>query len=240
MARAQGSEHKLRRRGTCARKLALAGTMANRLASATSVPGRAAAHPDGLADVLDELSHNVNRDSALGGVKLGYLLSAVGWRSYGPLLLLIGLVAISPLTIMPFMTTVVASITLLIAAQMVLGFRRPWLPKRVLDIRVPRKGFFSFLDRARPVAKRAEGELLRERWTFMTAAPFVNLVALCVCAAALVTFPLSLIPFAPLAPGLAIVLFGVGQTARDGLWLSLGILLTAGAFWLALPILPWL
>jgi hypothetical protein len=207
---------------------------------ASETTDRTAAHPDGLGDVLDELSHNVNRDSELNGVKLGFLLSAVGWRSYGPLLLLVGLIAISPLTIMPFMTTIVAAITLLIAAQMVLGFKRPWLPKRVLDIRVPRQGFFHFLDRARPMAKRAERGLLRERWTFMTAAPFVNLVALCVCAAALVTFPLSLVPFAPLAPGLAIVLFGLGQTARDGLWLGFGILLTAGAFWLALPMTPWL
>ena len=64
---------------------------------------------------------------------------------------------------------------------------------------------------------------------------FVNLVALCVCAAALITFPLSLIPFAPMAPGIAIVLFGLGMTARDGLWLSAGILLTVGAFWFAVP-----
>jgi hypothetical protein len=212
--------------------------MANVFALMTSVSERTAAHPDGLADVLDELSHNVNRESALESVKLGYLLSAVGRRSYGPLLLLVGLIAISPLTIVPLMTTIIAAITLLIAAQMALGFKRPLLPKRVLDLRVPRQGFFQFLDRAKPVAERAENGLLRERWTFMTAAPSVNLVALCVCAAALVTFPLSLIPFAPLAPGIAIVLFGVGMTARDGLWLVLGILLTAGALWLALPLLP--
>jgi hypothetical protein len=46
-----------------------------------------------------------------------------------------------------------------------------------------------------------------------------------------------LIPFAPLAPGLAIVLFGLGMTARDGLWLSVGILFTIGAFWLAAPLI---
>jgi hypothetical protein len=79
--------------------------------------------------------------------------------------------------------------------------------------------------------------VLRERWTFMTVPLFVNAVALCVCAAALITFPLSLIPFAPLAPGLAIVMFGLGMTARDGVWLAIGIALTAGALWLAVPII---
>ncbi|MEQ1492822.1 MAG: exopolysaccharide biosynthesis protein [Terricaulis sp.] len=211
--------------------------MASAFASITSPPKRNAAHPDGLADVLDELSCNVNRDSGLNGIRLGVLLSAVGRRSYGPLLLLTGLIAISPLTVLPFTTSIVAAITLLIASQMAVGLKRPWLPKRVLDIRVPRKAFFAFLDRARPVVERLEGAALRQRWSFMTVPIFVNLVALCVCAAALITFPLSLIPFAPFAPGLAIVLFGLGMTARDGVWLAIGIALTAAALWLAVPLI---
>jgi hypothetical protein len=216
---------------------ALADHMVNVFASMTSVSHRSAAHPDGLADVLDELSHNVNRESDLKGIRLGVLLSAVGRRSYGPLLLLLGLIAISPLTALPFTTTIVAAITLLIAGQMAFGLKRPWLPKFVLNIRVPRKAFFRFLDRARPQVDRLDGVVLRERWTFMTVPLFVNAVALCVCAAALITFPLSIIPLAPLAPGVAIVLFGLGMTARDGVWLSIGILFTLGAFWLAAPLI---
>lgn len=211
--------------------------MSSMLASLTSVPTRNAAHPDGLADVLDELANNINRDSDLGGIRIGVLLNAVGRRSYGPLLLLCGLIAVSPLTALPFTTSIVAAITLLIAGQMALGLKRPWLPKAVLDIRVPRKAFFAFLDSARPAADRLDGVVLRERWTFMTVPLFVNAVALCVCAAALITFPLSLIPFAPFAPGLAIVMFGLGMTARDGVWLAIGIALTAGALWLAIPLI---
>lgn len=198
---------------------------------------RAAAHPGGLSDVLDELTHNLNRDSEVEGVRLGLLLSAVGRRSYGPLLLVLGLFAISPATIVPGMTSITALVTLLIAAQMALGLKRPWLPKQVLDIRVPRQSLFAFLDRARPVVGRLEGVWLRQRLTFMTVPLFVNLVALCVIAAALITLPLSLIPFAPLAPGFAIVLFGLGMTARDGVWLSIGIALTAGALFVALPLM---
>lgn len=90
--------------------------MASMFASLTSVPERNAAHPDGLADVLDELSYNLNRESELSGIRLGVLLGAVGRRSYGPLFLLLGLIAISPLTVLPFTTTIVAAITLLIAS----------------------------------------------------------------------------------------------------------------------------
>jgi len=39
----------------------------------------------------------------------------------------------------------------------------------------------------------------------------------------------------PLIPGIAIVAFGLGMTARDGVWLTLGVLVVSGAFWLAIP-----
>jgi len=209
--------------------------MVSMLASLTSVPERNPADPEGLAAVLDGLSDNINRDSDLNGIRLGVLLNAVGRRSYGPILLLLGLIAISPLTALPFTTSIVAAITLLIAGQMALGLQRPWLPRMLLNIRLPRKMFLQFLDHARARVDRIDGVVLHHRWTFMTVPLFVNLVALCVCAAALITFPLSLIPFAPMAPAIAIVLFGLGMTARDGLWLSAGIVLTVGALWLSLP-----
>ena len=37
--------------------------------------------------------------------------------------------------------------------------------------------------------------------------------------------------------GLVIKLFGLGMTARDGVWLSAGILFTLGAIWLASPLI---
>jgi len=206
-------------------------------ASSAYAPVRHAAHPGGLSDMFDELAYNVNRDSAQEGVKLGVLMSAVGRRSYGPLLLVIGLFSISPATVLPGMTSVAAFMTLLVAGQMALGLQRPWLPKRILEIRVPRRMLFQFIDSARPKVEAIDGVWLRQRWSFLTVPLFVNLVALCVMAAALITFPLSFIPFAPIAPGLAVVLFGLGMTARDGLWLAVGVSMTATIVLLALPVL---
>lgn len=198
---------------------------------------RNADQPDGLADVFDELDNSVNRDSEQNTVRLGVLLSAVGRRSYGPLLLIIGLFSISPATIVPGMTMAAAAITLLVALQMALGMQRPWLPRAALAIKIPRRPLFAFIDKARPRVERMDGVFLKERLSFMSAAPFAILIALCVAAAALVTFPLSFIPFAPVAPGLAVVLFGLGITARDGLWLGLGMALTGGSFSLAFPLI---
>lgn len=212
--------------------------MTNVLAPALLPGDRRSRGPGGgVSEVLDELTLNLRRENGLAAVRLGVLISAVGRRSYGPIFLLLGLFAISPATIVPGMTSLTALVVLLVAAQMAVGAKQPWLPKRVLDIRVPRRVLFVFLDRARPVIDRMEGDLIRPRATFLTVPLFVNAVGLCIVAAALITFPLSLVPLAPLAPGVAIVFFGLGMTARDGVWLAAGVALTLGAFALAAPLI---
>ena len=63
-------------------------------------------------------------------VTVGDLLNAVGRRSYGPVILLLGFIAISPLTIIPGANVLVALVTLIFAVQMVIGRQYPWVPKR--------------------------------------------------------------------------------------------------------------
>ncbi|MEQ1619077.1 MAG: exopolysaccharide biosynthesis protein [Terricaulis sp.] len=192
--------------------------------------------PDTLSEVLDEVQAQIGDD----GVKpkdmsLGELLDAVGRQSFGPLLLIIGLFAISPATIMPGMTWLAAALTLLIAGQMALGFKHVWLPGWVQSVKAPRALVRLGVREARDWSGRIDG-LLRPRLGFLSRPPFVNVIALFCIAAALITFPLGLIPFAPLAPGLAVVFFGLGMTARDGLWLALGAAALGGAVWLAAPL----
>jgi len=197
---------------------------------------RKQARAGALHEVLEEL---IEAASAPGDEKVcvGALVRAVGRRAYGPLLLVIGLFAISPATIVPLMTSFTAMVILALALQMAIGLRRPWLPKSILEIEAPRQAMLDFFEQARPTVEKLDGVWLRPRLTILTKPPFVTLVALCVAAAALITLPLSLIPFAPLAPGFAIVLFGLGMTARDGLWLGLGAAAMGGSIWLAAPLI---
>lgn len=191
---------------------------------------------DTLSEVLDEISSTVDEENAPPRMTLGELLGAVGRRSYGPLLLVIGLFAISPATIMPGMTWLTAALTLLIAGQMALGREHPWLPRWALNANAPRSMVRLSVRKARGWSGRIDG-LLRARLTFLARPPFVNVIALMCVLAALITFPLGLIPFAPLAPGLAIVFFGLGMVAHDGLWLALGAGAVGAAFWLATPLI---
>jgi hypothetical protein len=191
--------------------------------------------PDTLSEVLDEVQTQIGEEGAKPkDMSLGELLDAVGRQSFGPLLLIIGLFAISPATIMPGMTWLAAALTLLIAGQMALGFKHVWLPGWVQSVKAPRALVRLGVREARDWSGRIDG-LLRPRLQVLSRPPFVNLIALFCIAAALITFPLGLIPFAPLAPGLAVVFFGLGMTARDGLWLLLGAVALGGAVWLAAP-----
>lgn len=192
--------------------------------------------PANLEDVLNEIAAKCDEDATPDSLTLGELLESVGRRSYGPLLLVIGLFAISPATIVPGMTWLAAALTLVVAGQMALGSPRIWLPKTALETELPRSVVHDGIEKSRGVAKAID-RLLKPRLTLLSKPPFVNLVALMVIAAALITFPLSFVPIAPLAPGLAVVFFGLGMVARDGLWLGLGTVAMVGAIWLSIPLI---
>ncbi|MCI4643904.1 MAG: exopolysaccharide biosynthesis protein [Hyphomonadaceae bacterium] len=144
------------------------------------------------------------------------LLDAVGRRSYGPVLLLLGFVSISPLTIVPGANTVTSLLILVISAQIPFGRKYPWVPKRALEFEFKRDHLLKAVEMSRGYVQRVDA-LLRPRLTFLTEAPFAQLVALICVAAALVCFPLSFVPFGPVLPGIAVMLFGLGLTSRDGL-----------------------
>ena len=190
--------------------------------------------PNNLGGVLDEIQETADAQPASRPLTLGDLLDSVGRRSYGPLLLVIGLIAISPVTAIPGMTWATAVLTLIVALQIAIGRERIWLPKSALNIKVGRRDVHKGVEKSRTAARWID-HLLRPRLEFLSKPPFVNIVGIICVAAALITFPLGLIPLLPLIPGIAIVAFGLGMTARDGVWLTLGVLVVGGAFWLAIP-----
>lgn len=189
-----------------------------------------ASPPHTLVDVLDRVSSLAARDDA--PITLGRMLGAIGWRAYGPLLLVIGLVSISPLTAAPGATWLAASLTLVLSAQMLLGASHPWLPRQALTAPLPRRALRRTAAAAKPCARRVDA-VLRPRLTFLVDPPFGAASALACAIAALLTFPLGLIPLAPIAPGVAITLFGLALTTRDGLIAALGWTWLGAAGWLA-------
>jgi hypothetical protein len=192
-----------------------------------------------LESLLDNICGQVDcglNPLAKDEVTIRELLATVGRRSYGPLLLIVGLFSISPATIVPGMTWLSAGLTLVIALQMFVGRRTPWLPRHALDASISRELVLKGVSGFRPWAHRIDA-MMRPRLSFLANPPFVNLIAIACVITALVTIPLGFIPFAPLAPGIAIVMFGLGMTSRDGLLLTFALIVVAAACYFAWPIL---
>jgi hypothetical protein len=161
-------------------------------------------------------------------VTLGQMMRIMERRSFGAVILLLGVIAVSPLTVVPGATWTVAAVTLLFSAQLLFGMQHPWLPKTLLNLKMPRDQLRKLVTASRRIAHTAD-KLTAPRLRFLTKPPFVIGVAILCIAAALITFPLGLIPLAPVLPGVAIVLMGIGLTARDGVFLVLSTLAMVGS-----------
>jgi hypothetical protein len=185
-----------------------------------------------LLDVLQEKIDSDNRAGAGGGsITLEQVLEQIGRRAYGHLLLIIGLISVSPAALIPGSTTILATVTLLIAMQLLFHRKRPWMPKFALRMKLSERKLEKFIRFCRPATKFID-KIIRPRLRFLSEQPCVTFIALLVVAAALITYPLSFVPIAPLLPGLAVSLFGLGLTARDGILLAIGAGIMGFAGWI--------
>jgi len=194
-----------------------------------------AAEPHDLTALLDKIEKRVERDgpSPQGKLSLHDILDVVGRRAYGPLLLIIGVLSVSPLSLIAGSTWTFAVLTLLVATQMAFNKRHPWLPESALKVSFPQAKIQAALRKVRPWTKAID-KVIRPRLEFLAGEPWLAMIALLAIAAALITFPLSFIPLAPFIPGVTIILIGLGVTARDGVVLGIAMLIVcAGGYWLA-------
>ncbi|HVU34825.1 MAG TPA: exopolysaccharide biosynthesis protein [Opitutaceae bacterium] len=156
------------------------------------------------------------------------LLSSTCGRGYGLLLLVISLPFITPIPL-PGLSTPFGLVVLVVGTRLALG-RRPWLPKRLLQHRLPPQFFGRMLAAAAAVVRSLE-HVTRPRLDFLHDGYVYQRIAggLIAVAGLLLLLPIP-IPFTNSAPALTVVLLSAGSIERDGLFLILGLL----AFLLAL------
>jgi hypothetical protein len=186
-----------------------------------------------LRSLIKSLVLNTEGDE----VSIRELMEAVGRRAYGPVLLLLGFISVSPLTIIPGGNWLLASLILIFTLQILIGRQTPWLPKGALDFKFKRDLLVRGAAGSEKYAHMLDA-LVKPRLTFLTETPFVQLVALVCVLAALITFPLGLVPFGPLLPGLTVLLIGLALTARDGAAVLLACATFGGALFILSRILP--
>jgi hypothetical protein len=112
-----------------------------------------------------------------------------------------------------------------LSAQMMLGLR-PWLPGIIARRSMARSTFQGLVKRIAPWLARAE-RLLRARLR-MLAWPVSQRIlgGLCLIVSIALALP---VPFANMAPAIALCLIGLGVLERDGIWILVGIAAALGS-----------
>jgi len=179
-----------------------------------------------LTEMLDRLEF-AERDN--DQVKVDAMLDIIGRRSFGPLLLLPGLLVLSPLSGVPGVPSLAGLMVLLLSVQLLIGRQHFWMPQWLLNRCVPHHRLQQAMRFMRPVARWID-RLLRQRLTFLVESYAVYFVAAMCSLVALTMPPLELLPFAATSAGVAITAFGLALIGRDGLMalVALGFCLGCG------------
>lgn len=183
------------------------------------------------ASSLTGLIHAMeNMEQVSSRVSVNDVLNAVGRRSFGPLLLVAGLITLAPIVgDIPGIPTLMAVLVILTSSQLLAGRRTFWLPRWLLNRSVSRKRFAKAIQAMKKPAKWGDG-LLGVRLSWMSGYVGIRVTALACLLVAFAMPPMEFIPFTANGAGLALTLFGLGLVAKDGLMLALGFLLTGVTF----------
>lgn len=169
-------------------------------------------------------------------VSVGDIIHVVGDRSFAPLLMLVGMLLVSPLSGVPTFPSMVAGIVLLVTSQMLLGRRHFWLPARLLNVQVSRDKLKTALRWLQPPARFVD-RITRPRLTLLVRGPSIYIIAV-ICLSIAVLLPvMELILFSSSVAGAVLLMFGVALVSRDGLLALLGYGATAITVWVILSAL---
>jgi hypothetical protein len=159
------------------------------------------------------------------------IVSALGARSFGIVLVLFGLPNLLPVPGLPILCGFVIGI---IAFQMVIGKDHLVLPGWVGQRRLKREDLARVVLRATPTLRAVE-RVMRPRLELLTTPVLFRAIGglLLVLALAL----MAPIPFfGGIAPGLAVILLGLGLAERDGIFIVLGGLISIFAVMLTIAV----
>lgn len=191
------------------------------------------AEPENAEDMLDDIGALARGATR---VSIGDVVERIGARGFGPLIFVPALVGASPLGGLPGLPTLMALVIVLIAVQILVRRGRIWLPGPLRRRGVTSARLQAAIERARPAARGIDRWLGR-KLDPLTSAPARVLAALVVICLCVLVPPLELVPFAALAPMLAIALIGLAIAAQDGILMLVGLGGAGGALITALNLL---
>lgn len=171
-------------------------------------------HPP-LSEKTSFLLSKITSGNASKSIHLGYLIEQFKGRSFGGLLLILSILAL-----LPIVSFIAGIIILLVGLQMLLGVKIPILPKFIMQQKVDKRNFESFVDKVLPWLIRLE-KYIRPRWLFFAHTIGQRLLGCLIILLALVS--LMPLPFSNMPPSIALIFISLGILERDGVLITIGI-----------------
>lgn len=184
--------------------------------------------PTNMQQLLEQI-----RESAAGAgrVSVNDILNGVGERSFGPVVLVAGLITLAPLIgDIPGVPTILGLVVLLTLGQLLFHRRTIWMPSWISQRSVPQDKLLKGLDWLQKPAR------FLDRWTgprlvFMADGPGLYVMAIICMLVALAMPAMEVVPFSANGGGAALTAFGLAIVARDGLLAIVATSLTLVTGW---------
>ncbi len=182
--------------------------------------------PHNLIELLDTIEAI---ETPSGKLRFGEVLDATGRRSFGPLLLLAGLVTLAPvISGIPGVPSLMGFFTFLVCGQLLIGRHTFWLPAWLRNRQLSRDKVHRGLGWMRKPSRLID-RLIQHRISFMTGTRGIQMTALACFVLSVAMPPMELVPLTVNIAGVALTLFGLAIMASDGLLSILAFLVTGAS-----------
>ena len=158
-------------------------------------------------------------------VTVGELTDRAAQHGFGLLMIVLSLPTLFP-ALPPGLAPFVGFLYVVLAAQMLIGLERPWLPAGVRRYRLSARAKQMLRQRGVPFLRRVE-QFTRPRQLWIPDVVLTRIVAIAVLLLGIALF--NPLPFFHLLPALTVMILGFGLINRDASFLVGGLALTAGA-----------
>lgn len=184
-----------------------------------------------LNDLLDQVEAATERPP----VSVKTVLDNLGERSFSPVILVVALLMVSPLSGIPGAPTVSALLIVTVGCQALLGRSHLWLPGALLRRSVPEDRLRTAVTWLRRPAAFFDRNS-HSRWPLLTTRP-MRIVTMATCVVLPMGWPpLELLPFVTSFGAGAVALLAFGLLTRDGLYVLLGYVVIAGMIGIGLEL----
>lgn len=171
---------------------------------------------------LTEIIQSIADEADQHQVDIHEILDSFSKQGFGILLILpCILLLIPPIGAIPGVPFLMGLLIALLSIQLIVGVKQPWLPRKIMDVKVKTKLVKKSINGLLPFT-RAVDKYTKRRLQILFTFPMINIAACCcLCLSVLIMF-IGWIPFLPFGVAAVVLIFAVGLTVGDGLFLAIG------------------